>query len=134
MTKKGIKYFDLPSYPKGAIKRAQYLRNNMTKAELIVWQYIRKEQLGARFRRQVSIGKYIVDFFCLDIGLVVEIDGGQHYEKDIAKKDEERSDELNNSGLAVIRYNNHEVFTNIEGVIESIGQTVDNLMEKYEIE
>jgi len=121
MTKKEIRYFDLPSYPKGAIKRAQYLRNNMTKAERIVWQYIRKEQLGVRFRRQVPIGKYIVDFFALNIGLAIEIDGGQHYYRDFAKKDEERTDALNNSDLTVVRYNNYEVFTNIEGVIESIG-------------
>lgn len=127
MTKKSIKYFDLPSYPKGAIKRAQYLRKNMTKAELIVWQYIRKEQLGARFRRQVPIGKYIVEFFSLNIGLVVEIDGGQHYDVENAIKDEKRSSELNNYGLTVIRYNNHEIFSNIEGVIESIGRMIDNL-------
>ena len=134
MTHKLFRYFELPSYPKGAIKRAKYLRNNMTKTEIIVWQYIRKEQLVARFRRQVPIGKYIVDFFCLNIGLIVEIDGGQHYEKEISKKDEERSDELQKHGLKVIRFNNHEVFTNIEGVIESIGQKVDALKEKYAIE
>jgi len=132
MIKKEIKYFDLPSYPKGAIKRAQYLRNNMTKAERIVWQYIRKEQLGVRFRRQVPIGRYIVDFFALNIGLVIEIDGGQHYDRDVAKKDEERSDALNNSGLTVVRYNNYEVFTNIEAVIESIGQMVDKLNKKMQ--
>ena len=132
MTKKGIRYFDLPSYPKGAIKTAQYLRNNMTKAERKVWQYIRKEQLGVRFRRQVPIGKYIVDFFALNIGLVIEIDGGQHYDKDVAKKDEEISDALNNSGLTVVRYNNYEVLTNIEAVIESIGQMVDKLNKKMQ--
>jgi len=130
MIKKEIKYFDLPSYSKGAIKRAQYLRNNTTKAERIVWQYIRKEQLGVRFRRQVPIGKYIVDFFALNIGLVIEIDGGQHYDRDVAKKDEERSDALNNSDLTVNRYNNYEVFTNIDGVIESIGRMVDKLNKK----
>ena len=78
-----------------------------------MWQYIRKEQLGVRFRRQVPIGRYIVDFFALNIGLVIEIDGGQHYDRDVAKKDEERSDALNNSGLTVVRYNNYEAFTNI---------------------
>ncbi|MBL7010918.1 MAG: DUF559 domain-containing protein, partial [Candidatus Marinimicrobia bacterium] len=65
---------------------------------------------------------------------IVEIDGGQHYEKEISKKDEERSDELQKHGLKVIRFNNHEVFTNIEGVMESIGQKVDELKEKYGID
>ncbi len=92
--KKTFKYGDLPKYPKGAIGRARYLRNNMTKHELFVWNYIRKKQLGVRFKRQVPISRYIVDFFSLEIGLVIEIDGGHHYVPKIAKKDEVRSDNL----------------------------------------
>lgn len=64
--------------------------------------------------------------------MVIEIDGGQHYDRYFAKKDEERTDALNNSDLTVVRYNNYEVFTNIEGVIKSIGQMVDKLNKKMQ--
>ena len=132
--KKTFRYSDLPSYPKDSIGRARFLRNNMTKPELIVWYHLRKKQLGVRFKRQVPICRYIIDFFSLEIGLVVEIDGGHHYDSKVAIKDEARSDELVEWGLTVIRYNNDEVFTNIESVINSIGKKVDELKVEYEIE
>jgi|GEM_PF-616290 very-short-patch-repair endonuclease len=132
--KKTLRYSELPKYPKGAIGRARYLRNNMTKHELIVWRYIREKQLGVKFKRQVPINRYIVDFFSLEIGLVIEIDGGHHYDPKITKKDKVRTNDLLNWGLTVIRYNNDEVLTNIEGVINSIGEKVDELKERYEIE
>ena len=112
-----MKHSELPKYPKGAIQRARNLRNNMTETEWKFWGHIRRKQLDVRFKRQVPIGNYIVDFFSLEIGLVIEIDGSQHFSNKNRKNDEIRTKSLENYGLKVVRYNNMEVFENIEGVI-----------------
>ncbi|MBC8346537.1 MAG: endonuclease domain-containing protein [Candidatus Marinimicrobia bacterium] len=99
---------------------AKVLRKNMTPAELKLWGYIRKRQLNLRFRRQHPIGKYVVDFIALHIALVIEVDGGQHFEQAQMKKDNNRSEFLQNHGLTIVRYNNLEVMNNIDGVIEGL--------------
>ena len=93
-----MKYSELPKYPKGAIQRARNLRNNMTETEWKLWGHIRQKQLNVRFKRQVPIGEYIVDFFALEIGLVIEIDGGQHFSNKNQKKDAIRTKYLENYG------------------------------------
>ena len=122
-----MKTADLPAYPKGSKQRARYLRNHMTEAEWMLWRHIRGKQLGVRFRRQFPIGDYVVDFIALKTGLVVEVDGGQHYGNSQIKKDEIRTRYLDSLGLKVIRVNNREVSTNINGVLEYIGRIIDQL-------
>jgi len=108
-------------YNKNLKKFAQELRQNQTEAETFLWVKLRKRQLkNCRFYRQRIICNYIVDFYCPDAKLVIEIDGGQHYSEAGLKKDAERDCHLADLGLTVIRVSAKEVFENNEGVLESI--------------
>ena len=96
---------------------ARRLRIDSTEAERLLWQRLRNRQLGGnKFRRQVTIGPFIVDFACIDACLIVEIDGGQHSEE----RDAARTAFLQSKGYRVIRFWNNEVLENTEGVLQSI--------------
>ncbi len=96
---------------------AKNLRSNQTDVEKIVWNMLRNQRLGYKFRRQHKIGnRYIVDFICLELGLVIELDGGQHTEE----KDKERTDFLEQEGFRVIRFWNNDVLENKEGIFLEI--------------
>lgn len=98
--------------------KARRLRETMTDAERRLWLLLRDRRLdGYKFRRQHPIGRFIVDFACVDVGLVIEVDGGQHCGN---KADEERTKWLESQGWRVVRFWNNDVLTNIEGVAESI--------------
>ena len=96
---------------------ARALRQNMTDAERRLWRELRRGALGARFRRQVPIGSYIVDFACLQCRLVIELDGGQHLEN---PDDRQRDTWLRSQGYRVLRFWNHDVLQNAEGVLTVI--------------
>src|SRR5687767_13900919 len=98
---------------------ARRLRANMTDAERKLWSLLRRKQLqGYRFRRQVPLGRYAADFACMSAHLVVELDGGQHAER--SEQDERRTAWMESVGYRVLRFWNGEVFTNAEGVLETI--------------
>ena len=101
---------------------ARDLRRNMTDAEMALWQAIRRKQLGVKFRRQVVLGPYIVDFLCHSAQLVIELDGGQH--ADHETHDETRSRFIETQGFTVIRFWNNEVLENMDGVLSIIKQQV----------
>jgi very-short-patch-repair endonuclease len=102
-----------------AVQRAREFRRNPTDTERKLWHHIRDKQIeNFRFRRQRPIGKYIVDFICLEANLVIELDGGQHAEQQ--QYDAERTKYLIAQGLHVLRYWNNDVMQNIEGVLEDI--------------
>ncbi|MCC2113717.1 MAG: precorrin-8X methylmutase [Hyphomicrobiales bacterium] len=97
--------------------RAKTLRTNQTEAEQNLWFELRDRRLqGFKFRRQVPIGHFIVDFLCSEKKLIVEVDGGQHAEK----VDAERDKWLNDEGYRIVRYWNNDVLGNPEGVLEDI--------------
>ena len=97
-------------------KRAKELRREMTPAEQKLWQCLRADRLeGYHFRRQQIIGRYIVDFFCYQADLVVELDGAVHLEQ--VDYDEERTRWLETVGLKVLRFTNREVFCDLETVL-----------------
>ncbi len=98
-------------------KIARHLRRNMTHAEWTLWLRLRNKQLGVKFRRQEPIGRYIVDFVCYEKRLVIEVDGGQHAE---SRDDLLRDQWLKENGFTVLRFWNHEVLKNIEGVMQVI--------------
>jgi tRNA pseudouridine(55) synthase len=99
--------------------RAQGLRSNATDVEKQLWRFLRAEQLGGfKFRRQHPVDHYIVDFVCLKKRLIVELDGGQH--ADAIAQDKKRSAYFESQGFKVIRFWNHEVMENIDGVLQVI--------------
>jgi len=101
--------------------RARKLRRNRTEAELAVWARLRRKQLnGIRFRQQVPVGPYIVDFLCLSHRLIVEIDGGQHATQIL--KDDRRTRWLESQRFTVLRFWNNDVSGNLDGVIETISR------------
>ena len=93
-------------------------RKNQTEAEKLIWEEIRKEKLGYKFRRQHTIETFIADFVCLEKNLVIEVDGDIH--ENFKEYDEARTNFLNNSGFEVLRFSNKEVFENINKVLEQI--------------
>jgi primosomal protein N' (replication factor Y) len=97
-------------------KRGQYLRHNMTAAELALWREIRHERLGRRFRRQHPIAPYIADFACVEAKLIVEADGGQHADH----RDRARDDYLQRQGWRILRFWNNDVLSNRAGVLQTI--------------
>jgi very-short-patch-repair endonuclease len=102
-----------------AIERARNLRRNQTEAEQRLWNALRDRQLdGAKFRRQVPLPPYFGDFVCFERKLVVELDGGQHAERE--DYDETRTKTLEQRGYRILRFWNNEVMGNLEGVIETI--------------
>jgi very-short-patch-repair endonuclease len=98
---------------------AKDLRKKSTEAERLLWHRLRAKQLeGLKFRRQEQIGRFIVDFVCYEKSLIIEAYGGQHAVE--AEKDAERTDWLNSQGFHVLRFWNHEILTNIDGVLAVI--------------
>src|SRR5262249_19026909 len=101
--------------------RARSLRRNLTNAERIIWYAVRAHRLnGPSFRRQDPIGPFIVDFVCHHARLIVELDGGQHFETEHEKRDAQRDAFLTARGYRVLRFSNHEVMTNRAGVLEAV--------------
>jgi len=102
---------------------ARKLRSNSTEAERRLWQTLRSEGLGVKFRRQAVIGQYIVDFVCFEKKLVVEVDGGQHCH---SQEDSARDEWLNNQGFVVLRFWNNEVVENLDGVAQKIRECLNS--------
>lgn len=108
---------------KELILQARELRKDMTKAEEILWSHFRKQRLdGVIFRRQHPIDIFIVDFYCHKLKLVIEVDGSIHESREVKERDENRTYELENFGLEVIRFTNDEVINDTEKVLKAIKQ------------
>ena len=104
-----------------AVTRARTLRRDQTEPEKRIWERIRNSSLGAKFRRQVPLGPYFADFFCLELKLVVEIDGGQHSE---SQRDAVRTKYLEGAGFKVVRFWNSEVMESLEGVVAHLEKVI----------
>jgi very-short-patch-repair endonuclease len=101
--------------------RRRQLRETLTPAEAFLWTNLKSRKLdGRKFRRQHSIGPYIVDFFCPECRVAVELDGAGHLDEIGAERDERRSRFLTRFNVKVIRFENKEVFENLELVLEEI--------------
>ena len=102
-------------------QRRKELRNNPTQAEAFLWGHLKGSQLeGRKFRRQTSIKSFIVDFYCPEEKLVVELDGDVHFDEEVVKEDEERAKKIEKEGIKVIRFENQEVLLNLESVLKEI--------------
>ena len=97
------------------------LRNFSTSAEAVLWTKLNKKQIeGLKFRRQHSIGNFVVDFYCPRLNLVIELDGEFHASYQDIIRDEKRDNYLNNLGIEVLRFENKVVFENLEEIINQI--------------
>ncbi|HOK80203.1 MAG TPA: endonuclease domain-containing protein [bacterium] len=113
-------------YDKKLKKFSRTLRQKMTDVERLFWSKIRMRQLnGYQFYRQRPIGEYVVDFYCPRAKLIIEIDGGQHYEDDGRRKDEMRDKFLSGIGLKILRFSDRDVIENIEGVVEHVLENLE---------
>lgn len=100
---------------------AKTMRSNATDAENLMWQLLRaKRFMNLKFRRQHVIAPYIVDFYCHELGLVIELDGSQHGTDDAIEYDAERTKYLEALGLKVVRYWNHDVLVETDAVLEAL--------------
>lgn len=102
------------------------LRNNSTSAEATLWNYLKSKQLGWKFRRQHSVGNYILDFYCATARVAIELDGAQHFTDEGLKRDEERTAYLNELNIRVIRFENARVFEDINAVLTEIRGLLDH--------
>jgi very-short-patch-repair endonuclease len=103
--------------------RAKQLRQTMTPAETLLWRHLKANRMdGIGFRRQVPIRNYIVDFACFSSKLVIELDGESHNFDETQKADQHRDAFFVSEGFQVLRFTNHQVMSNLEGVVEAIRQ------------
>jgi very-short-patch-repair endonuclease len=119
-----MKWKKLHDAPTMTGKRRE-LRNNCTPEEAILWERIRKRQIdGLIFKRQHSVGGYILDFYCGSKRLAIEIDGMHHLNKDIKRYDDIRTEFLNSHNIKVIRFMNSQINNDLQSVLNEI---MDNL-------
>jgi very-short-patch-repair endonuclease len=106
----------------------KYLRNNSTQAESRLWAKLKGRQIfDYKFRRQHGIGNYIVDFYCPTLKLVIEVDGESHLSKKGIKHDLKRDKYLNDLGITICRFNNQQIYDNLDGVLTEIVRRIEAL-------
>jgi len=114
------------SLPPELLARCRELRKSSSSdAEQKLWACLRNRQLfGAKFRRQAPVGGFILDFYCFEAGLAIELDGGQHAEPSQEAYDQERTRAMEREGIRVLRFWNHEVLKNMEEALEVIADAL----------
>lgn len=105
----------------------QNLRETETVAEKQLWLHLRKMQLGFKFRRQVSIGFYVVDFYCKTVNLAIELDGEIHNTEEVQEKDRLRQTIIEADNVIFLRFTNNEVMHNIDNVLATIQHNCNSL-------
>tara|TARA_R110000868_G_scaffold368227_1_gene631226 strand:- start:65045 stop:65485 length:441 start_codon:yes stop_codon:yes gene_type:complete len=117
-------------YNPGLRKFARELRKNSTLGEVLLWKKISRRKLGVQFHRQVPIQNYIIDFYCHEIKLAIEVDGGSHYTSEQKDKDLIRDYNLNQLGINILRIDDLDVKSNMDSVIRFLKNRIDLLKGK----
>ncbi|WP_019487914.1 endonuclease domain-containing protein [Kamptonema formosum] len=108
--------------------KRQQLRREMTKAEKLLWEKLKSQQLeNCKFRRQYSVDKFVIDFYSPEIKLAIEVDGDSHFQDGAIEYDAERQTFIESVGINFLRFTNDEVYHNLEGVIEVIAGKIQLL-------
>ena len=115
-------------YNRALVQFAKKLRKNMTLGEVALWREIKSKKLGVRFSRQIAIDKYIVDFYCKDLQLAIEVDGSVHFEEGHQENDALRQNCLESLGVRFIRFSDLDVKNSLNWVLEEI-RTVIKVLE-----
>ncbi|MBI4667026.1 MAG: endonuclease domain-containing protein [Nitrospinae bacterium] len=107
------------------------LRKDSPKAERILWSRLKGKQVsGFKFRRQFGIDKYIVDFYCAELKLVIEVDGDTHFMGDGKEKDKARQHKIESYGMTFFRVTNNDVYKNLDGVLMTLWKVIEDLVKK----
>lgn len=113
---------------KELLEKRKALRNNATQAEKYLWQELKNSQIfNKKFRRQHSVDNYILDFYCPEIRLAIELDGEHHYEEEQKEYDKKRTEYLNEVGIKVIRFRNTDVIFGRDDIVKEIKRVIQNL-------
>ncbi|MFA5668762.1 MAG: endonuclease domain-containing protein [Balneolaceae bacterium] len=102
------------------------LRNDMTIAEKMLWEKVRKKSLGVRVKRLYGIGPYVLDFYIPQINLAIEVDGGIHLNPEVIIKDVNKDAFLNRNGIRVVRFKNEAILNNMEEVLFRLKNLIEN--------
>ena len=129
MAKSLVLEYEIMKHDEKTLRNSQQLRRNMTKEERHLW-YDFLKCYPVQFKRQWPVGHYIVDFYCSQAALVVELDGSQHCEPEAVEYDRRRTAYLDSQGLYVLRISNLDVMKNFRGVCETIHMAVSDRMGK----
>ena len=112
----------------GTLRVAGMLRKNMTKAELILWKKLKDKKIfKSKFRRQHPVDVFIVDFYCHELKLVIEVDGDIHNNKEVTEYDLGRTAELNKHGITILRFTNDQIIYKLDWVIAVIINLITEL-------
>ncbi|MFQ5706927.1 MAG: endonuclease domain-containing protein [bacterium] len=107
------------------------LRKNATDAERILWQHLRGKQIGGfKFRRQYSIDQFVLDFYCPEVKLAVEVDGATHFTEEAQAYDRAREDYIRTFGVTFLRFTNLEVYDSLDGVLMVILEKLEELKKE----
>lgn len=110
------------------LEKRRRLRKRSTSTEIIIWAKLRGRQLeNCKFRRQYSVGPFVIDFYAPELKLAIEIDGPIHFQPEAIEYDKRRQLYLETKGIYVIRFTNNQVYQELDGVLEAIAQTVSQL-------
>ncbi len=105
----------------------KYLRNNSTKPEQILWDYLKNKKFhGVKFRRQYSVDRYILDFYSIELRLGIELDGEIHEDENAIEYDSKRTEYLKLRKIKIIRFSNKEVINSISEVLKAIKQEIES--------
>ncbi len=114
-----------------AKRTRRQLRAEAPRAEQILWSKLRNKQLAdLRFRRQFSVGKYVVDFYCPQLHLAIEVDGDSHFDDIAEKRDTVRQRFIESYGIVFFRCTNDDVYRNLDGTLEEIERLAEQLQKK----
>ena len=116
---------------RNTFEKAHGLRKKMTNAELLLWNKLKNRELFAvKFRRQHPIDIFVVDFYCHELKLAIEIDGGIHLIKEVSEYDDGRTHDIENFGIKIIRFSNDQVINDIDNVLLGILNIINELAPK----
>jgi very-short-patch-repair endonuclease len=118
---------------KELVKRARVLRSNMTQPETILWSRLKSKNIyGYKFRRQQPIFDYIIDFYCHELKLIVEVDGEIHALIENADSDKKRENMLRTNGYHILRFTNFDIHNDIETVIDKIKEYITTNLSPFQ--
>lgn len=116
------------------LSRAREMRQPQTPAEATLWQNLRNRNLKYKFRRQHPIDRFIIDFYCAEAKLLIEIDGDSHLQKEQIEYDEARTEYLEELGYKLIRFTNDDVRYNIHAVVDEIVRVIESRITELKSE